>query len=411
MRMETRTWWLLLLALIGSIFLSACNTTPKCTSSASSSATGTGSAPGGQGEPSGSPSCGTTEQSSGGGTTTPTTTALLYYFGSSNIQAASLNSAGTFANLSAFTPPTLPTSTINSMIVVNEDFLYVPTGISQIEGYTIDQTSGALTAITGSPFAAQSEDDTVTTDPKGQFLFVGGRFSSLVSAYQINPSTGALTPAPGSPFQSFNVVFANSLTVDSTGSFLYVGQTFSTNPVAVFAINATTGALSEVSGSPFPLGVAVLQANPAAGYLFGIADDTGTSGDQHIHVFSINPNSGAPTAVANSPFPTVSTPFALTVPPSGSFVYPSVDDSSDDVTSLEGYVFDSTTGALSAIAGSPFTTIPPVADCQFEQTGAFAFCNNATGFSILSVNTNTGVPSATIPALVTSTNLPFAATD
>ena len=402
MRTEYRIALLFSLVLLGLVVLGGCNSCPS-----SSSGSGTGSSSGG-GSVTGSTTCGSTSGGGGGGSTIA---ALLYYVGASNIEGASLSTSGTFANISPFAPPTLPSS-INSMVIVNKQFLYVPVGgFSEVLGFSINQDTGALGPISGSPFVAQSSDDTVTADPAGRFLFVGGRLSPSISVYQINPSTGALTLTPGSPFQSFNVVFANSLTVDGTGNFLYVGQTFASNPVAVFSINQTTGALSEIGGSPFYLGVAVVQADPIGKYLLGVADGTGTSGDQHIYVFSINSSTGALSPVLNSPFATVATPFALAIHPTGNFVYPSVADSSDEVTSLEGYQLNATTGALTALSQSPFTTLPPVANCQFDQSGAYAFCSNASGFSVLGVDANTGALSNPIPALAAPSNFPFAATD
>jgi len=409
MRTECRILLFFLLLIAVCVFLSGCNS--GCPGALSGSGSGTGS--GGSSSTTGSSTCGTSGGGGGGGGGGgPTTAALLYYLSSSSIQGASLNSAGVFANLSPFTAPTLPTSSINSMVIVNQRFLYVPAGgFSEVLAFSINQNTGALATISGSPYVAQVSDDTVTSDPAGRFLFVGGRLSSSISVYQINASTGGLTLVAGSPFQSFNVVFADSLTVDSTGQFLYVGQTFSSNPVAVFSINQSTGALTEIGGSPFPLGVAVLQADPSGPYLLGVADATGASGDQSVHVFSIDAKTGAPTEVAGSPFPTVSTPFALAINPSGNFVYPSVADSNDVITSLEGYQLNASSGALTPLSGSPFTTLPVVAYCQFEQTGLAAFCLNASGFSVLGVSTSTGGLTHTVTDLAGPTNVPFAVTD
>jgi 6-phosphogluconolactonase len=349
----------------------------------------------------------------GGGSTTGINTLVYYLDASSEIQAANFNSSsGTFAALTPFTPAVLPSSSLNSMAIANSQFLYIPlNGFSTVEGFSITSTSGALTTISGSPFTAQAADDTITIDPLGRFLFVGGEFASSISVYQINQTTGALTPAPGSPFTSFNLVFANSLTVDGTGSFLYVGQSFSTSPVVAFSINQTSGALTEISGSPFSLGVSVLQADPSGKFLLGVADDTGTSGDHHIYSFSINPSTGAPTAVSGSPFATVSVPFALSMDPNGGFVYASMADSTGAVTNLEGFQLNATTGALTELPSSPFTTIPALDNCQFEQTGTFTFCTNASGFSVLGVDPTTGNLSHTIPDLTTTNNFPFAVTD
>jgi 6-phosphogluconolactonase (cycloisomerase 2 family) len=329
---------------------------------------------------------------------------------SADIQGASLTSSGVFANLSPYTPPILPSNSVNNMAIADGQFLYIPmNGFSNVQAFSINRTTGALTTVAGSPFPAQAADDSLTVDPSGHFLFVGGRFASSISVYQINATTGALTPVAGSPFQSFNLVFANSLTVDSTGKFLYVGQTFGSNPVVAFSINQTTGALSEIAGSPFPLGVSVLQADPTANFLLGLADDSGASGDKHIHVFSIDPNSGALSAVAGAPVTTTSTPFALAVHPTGGFVYVSTADDNQLVTNMEGFQIDATTGALNLLTGSPFNLV--VAECQFGQSGADAVCLSAAGLSVLNVDPNSGAFSHTVPDLTAPNAFPFAITE
>jgi len=364
--------------------------------------------------------CGTPGTNGGGNTAgggggngggNATSNVRLYHLGSSSdIQGALFTSSGSFANLSPFTPPILPSSQISSMVIADKQFLYVPmSGFSSVAGYTIG-SDNSLTQISGSPFSAAAGGDTAITDPAGRFLFVGGQSSSSISVYQISPTTGVLTPAPGSPFRSFNLGIAANLTVDGAGKFLYVGQGFSTSPVVAFSIDQTNGALTELSGSPFALGVSVLQGDPSGKILLGIADNTGTSGDKHISVFSINQTTGAPTAVAGSPFATVSVPFALAMQPGGSLVYASMADSNGITTALEGYKLDATSGALTSLTGSPFTAFP-FANCQFEQTGAFAFCPSATGFSVLSVDSTSGGLTHLTPDLTTSNNFPFAVTD
>src|SRR5262245_65629541 len=79
----------------------------------------------------------------------------------------------------------------------------------------------------------------------GQFAYVANQFSNDVSAYTINAATGALTPIPGSPFTAG--VFPVSVAVDPTGKFAYVANQFS-NDVSGFTINATTGVLTSFSG-------------------------------------------------------------------------------------------------------------------------------------------------------------------
>ena len=68
--------------------------------------------------------------------------ALLYYLGTNNILGASLSTTGTFAPLTSFTPPTLPSSVANDMVIVNKKFLYLPQSDSlTIQGFAIDHTA------------------------------------------------------------------------------------------------------------------------------------------------------------------------------------------------------------------------------------------------------------------------------
>jgi 6-phosphogluconolactonase (cycloisomerase 2 family) len=79
-----------------------------------------------------------------------------------------------------------------------------------------------------------------------------------VTAYTINASTFALTPLSGSPFVSGTS--PQSVTVDLAGLYLYVVNQIS-NDVWVCSIDPTTGTITPVAGSPFSAGT-----NP-----FGIA--------------------------------------------------------------------------------------------------------------------------------------------
>jgi len=380
----------------------------------------------GGGCPAGSPQTGSGSGATGGGNSAKGTTcgpgtnpgggastaALLYYLGNSNILGANLSTTGIFAPLPAFTPPTLPSSVGNDMVIVNKKFLYLPQSDSlTIQGFTIDHSAGALTAIAGSPFATAGADS-VASDPAGHFLFVGNRNAGSISVFQINPTTGALVAAPGSPFFAFNLDFAALLAVDGTGKFLYVGQNLPPLPIYAFSIDQNTGALSPVVGSPFSLNVAAVRTDFLGKFAVGI---TGNTGDNHLYVFAIDPTTGALAAVNNSPFTTVaSTPLNLQIHPSSQFVYSFGLDSNSVYTAMEGYAIDPTTGALTALAGSPFTAPPIVAFCKWDQAGAEAFCANAAtpAFSILGTNTSTGALTHTVTDLTVPSNaVPFAPTD
>ena len=338
--------------------------------------------------------------------------AFLYYLGTNNILGAGLSKTGTFASLTPFTPPTLPSSAGSDMLVVSKKFLYLPQNDSlTIQAFTIDHTSGALTAINGSPFASAGADS-IASDPAGRFLFVGNNNTGKIAVFQVNSANGALVPTPGSPFSAFNLDFAHLLAVDGTGKFLYVGQGSAFLPVHAFSIDQKSGALSPVAGSPFALNVAGVRTDFTGKYAVGFS---GTVGDNHLYVFAIDATTGALASVSGSPFATTANRLLdLKVHPSSQFVYSFGRDFSDNIAATEGFQLDPSTGALTALPGSPFTSLPTVFDCKWDQGGGEAFCTNATtsAFSVLDTNPSTGALAHTVTDLsVTRNTVPFVPTD
>jgi 6-phosphogluconolactonase len=382
-----------------------------CPTTSLSSSAGAGGTTGGTST--GGSVCGPATNPGGGG---GNTSSFLYYINntnlsSTNILGASLSTAGTFANLTSFTPPTVPGNTGTDMVIVNKKFLYLPENDSTVQAFAIDHTTGALTSINGSPFATAGADS-IASDPAGHFLFVGNDHTGLISVFQINATTGALTAAPGSPFSAFNLDFVHVLAVDGTGKFLYASQGLAALPVYGFSIDQNTGALSQVVGSPFTLGVALVRSDFTGKFAVGL---TGIAGDNHLSVFAINASTGALSPVSNSPFATtMSTPENLRIHPSSQFVYTFGLDTNSTASAIEGFSIDSSTGALTPLTGSPFTSLPVVADCKWDQGGGEAFCANgaANAFSVLNTSTSTGALTHTVTDLtVTNDAVPFAPTN
>src|SRR5438445_382097 len=85
-------------------------------------------------------------------------------------------------------------------------FAYVANNTgNNVSAYTIDATTGALTPISGSPFAAGLAPHGVAVDPSGKFAYVTNGNGNNVSAYTIAATIGALTPVSGSPFAAGSV--------------------------------------------------------------------------------------------------------------------------------------------------------------------------------------------------------------
>ena len=317
----------------------------------------------------------------GGGATisAANATALVYFMSGSSIHGAGIGGS-TFAPLTGYTAPSVSTGFADVMLVTKK-YVYVPTGNSSVEGFSIARTTGVLTAIPGSPFTATGSGGTTDgawTDPQGRFLFVGSEASGDIWVFQINAATGALTETAGSPFTT-GVVAADIMTVDASGKFLYVGQLSPSSGVAAFSINQTSGALTPIPGSPFNLGIAQVRASLTGEFLLGVAaiqDQAGQTSttDQHVFVYAINPLSGVPTPVSGSPFATTAAPFDLAISPNGKFVYTFGHVAgTTTITAIEGFQM-ATTGVLTKLSGSPFTSLPTASECFFDQAGADLVC-------------------------------------
>lgn len=166
-----------------------------------------------------------------------------------------------------------------------------------VYAFTIDSTTGGLTTVSGSPFAAvpnsmaSVQPSEVVVDSTGNFVYTGLLGTGQVAGYAITSSTGALTPIPGSPFSSGNQPIA----LATTSNFLYVANA-ADHTLSGYTIDATTGVLTPITGSPFAIGVGALTINTLSNVLYA-------SGAAGIYAFTIDSTTGALTAIAGSPFP------------------------------------------------------------------------------------------------------------
>ena len=91
----------------------------------------------------------------------------------------------------------------------------------------------------------------MAVDPSGKFVYVTNHLADNVSAFSITATSGALTQIPGSPFPSGNTPF--NVAVDPSGKFVYVTNHLS-GDVTAYTLNAASGALTQITGSPFTSG-------------------------------------------------------------------------------------------------------------------------------------------------------------
>ena len=113
--------------------------------------------------------------------------------------------------------------------------------------------AGGLTPVPGSPFAAGAAPSSSATGNylPLKYVYVANSQSNDISGYSIDDTTGTLTALAGSP--SPTGVLPLPVAVSSGGMFLYVANDGS-NTLSAYSIDHSTGALTPVSGSPFAVG-------------------------------------------------------------------------------------------------------------------------------------------------------------
>src|SRR5581483_4545515 len=180
-------------------------------------------------------------------------------------------------------------------------------------------------------------------------LLAASQGNSTVASYQVNLNTGILTQQGGEVTTgSTSIPTAILLTPSGDAAFVANRQT---NDIARFSVNsdATVSAVTpnQPASSNAPgLAVApVSMATDSGGKFLFVANQTSDT----ISIFSISGTSL--TEVAGSPFPTTANPTSVAVAPNSNFVYVTNDVNG----TVSGYVFDSTTGAITAsVPGSPY---------------------------------------------------------
>ena len=320
--------------------------------------------------------------------------------------------------------------------------LVANSGSNNVSAYTINPTSGALAAVSGSPFAAGTSPMSVSTDLAGRFAYVANNGSNNVSAFGVNQTTGVLSPVTASPFTAGTG--PQSVAVDGSSEFVYAGNSGSQN-ISEFTLNPATGALSAIAGSPVgtsfnvtsvlsdPTGqlifVAGAQSNfgmlniypvnlnqlpfPAPNGSLQFSNSASAAGLQlkpssvavhpftnfayvanmgsdNLTGFSFVPNGVIP--MPGSPFATGTMPTGVAIDPSGRFVYVANSGSNN----ISGFSIDSTTGVATPMASSPFPAGTNPSAITVDGSGKFLLLTNKgdNTVSVFAIDASSGALTA-----------------
>jgi 6-phosphogluconolactonase len=203
----------------------------------------------------------------------------------------------------------------------------------------LDTVTGQMTPL-GGPYLGDSR--AVAPTPDGRFVYVL-QDPNEIHGYTVDPATGALTPVPGGALQTACCDWG-ALAIDPSGSYLYVSLDDLT--IWAYSIDAVTGALTQISKSAAGHGTVGMAADPGGrGFVYAVDII-----DNAVYGWVANSSTGALTPIAGGAVPAGSKPASIAIDSTGTFAY--VANSADNT--ISGYAINPTSGALTALAGSPF---------------------------------------------------------
>ena len=239
----------------------------------------------------------------------------------------------------------------------------------------------------GSPSATNVPDAAVNAGngKRPEYIYVANQGDNTVSAYRINAITGALISIPGSPFKVGRS--PSYIAVNPARTFAYVVSTrwdYDKNgnsvnsTISAYRINAATGALVPVAGKSYKVGFGAIFAaiNPAASFIYVVNNGgEGMLGTSSISAFRMDAATGALTPVRKKLLAVDVRPLSITVNPAGTFAYVTY-QGSDVGASDDGikvYRINATTGALTENRDGLQALEGPPTSLAMNATGTFLY--------------------------------------
>lgn len=283
---------------------------------------------------------------------------------------------------SAPIPAPTPTPTIKPK------FAYTANQGGSISGYSVDPQTGALTPLSGFPLTVGVNPVYVTHDSQNRFLFVSDIAAEVLHVYAIDSTTGALHEISPSPYNT--MIESEIVVVDPSATHVYLYRTGGSasypgvtgNQIAAFTLSPA-GVLSAVKGSPFLTGApgavfasATGMEIDAAGKFLYLQDNS------NLYTFSIDPTSGGLTLLQTLP-----SQFAggIALDPGKSYLYAAASNF------LLAYAIDPTSGLLTLAKSTTMATTH-----MTIQTMAYTLALSPDGNSAYTIENNNDLVSYTV---------------
>jgi 6-phosphogluconolactonase len=255
-----------------------------------------------------------------------------------------------------FAPGAVAVNPANTIVFVAG----VTGGIGYIDSFSI-ASSGSLTLLTQNNVGLA---DLISMDvsPDGKWLVGLDGNGLTVDEYQINATKGQLTLATGQTYVISNAtVVPRGLKISPDGKFVFAA--IGTAGDLVFPFNTTNGVLSSPGRLTLPANVSdnALAVSPNSGYLYIARSGSGSG----LAVYTIS-SAGVLQEISGSPFTAGSQPFSVVVTSDGTDVY--VANQLD--STISGYSIASS-GTATAISGSPYNNTSQPSGLVIDKTGKY----------------------------------------
>jgi 6-phosphogluconolactonase (cycloisomerase 2 family) len=258
-------------------------------------------------------------------------------------------------------------------------YIYTATGSSgqHIYAYLRDALTGALTAVTGSPFTPSIGNTwDIQTSPNGAFLLITNDMWGQLSSWTINQTTGALTL---NNEVSTAYDYTRKICVSADGAHVYVASKSGTTGIILSYSLDLTGTLAAEAARTIsvPGGLGAMVISPSGLFLYASSDTNNTIG-----VYSINQTTYALTLIQTIATGDVTTDMVF----AGDFLL-AVQNTSPG----ECYSYNiAADGTLTSVSGNPFTIASGAQYAAMSPDGAHLAVTSGNYVYIYTLNTSTG---------------------
>ena len=282
----------------------------------------------------------------------------------------------------------------NSMVLdqaLNLIFVSSDQGTGSISELTVSPSTGAL-ALTTNSVTTTDVPTNLAIGPSGTVLYASSYGSATIAAYTITASSGALTPVAGSPFPvTCSGAFCGNdnnpgaMVYDSADQTLYLADVTDW-VVGAYAVGGN-GALTFIGNTSATINVNGLAITPNGKFLYATNGGAGS-----VSAYAVTPSAmlnGNPeplTPVADSPFSAGSNPATPVIEPTGKYLY--VYNSGEQ--SVEAYSIDQSTGELTeintySIDNPDVTGLSGQGGLAIDPSGQYLYVANPVGLGNISV--------------------------